>query len=307
MFKNLTRYGQQVIDGTVRVLRVVAPILPVLTIGDYLFNKWKVGGPILAWISARGREISLQLSSQPFLSVAIFVLSISLFFFWRRLQIVAGEFKDDFSKGLEKWEFGGEGWKTEKEDGVSLLSVSESQDGGISKKGFSWSDYEFSFETKIIKHNSGWIFRAESRSKYLMLQLHFENVDNPKLRLHLKIPSGLDYQWLVIQEDSLRLSKKISPLEWIKVKIIVFGSNVDVYLNNEHAGHYFIADPLRIPSKETVSIVDVDQNGKKIERNVSIVRPFISMDYSIGRVGFRCAPPYEHAHFRKVSVKPLLG
>lgn len=222
------------------------------------------------------------------------------------LKLVSGEFFDDFSQGLSSWEYGGEGWKIEFDDKIPVLSVSESQDGGISKKGFSWSDYEFSFETKVIKHNSGWIFRAENRSKYLMLQLHLEEIDRPLLRLHIKIPSGTDYPWVVIQEDPVNLSKNLSILEWIKVKIIVSGSNVDVFLNDEHAGHYFIADPLRIPSEETVIIKEKDKKSAvAMERTISIVRRFISMNYAIGRVGFRCAPPNEHAHFRKVRVKPL--
>lgn len=254
-------------------------------------NSLHYGVPIYYWI----------------LLVAILLL---LFLFSMRqylyLRIVSGVFFDDFKHGLDRWEFGGEGWKIEFEEKTPVLSVSESQDGGISKKGFSWSDYEFSFETKVIKHNSGWIFRAENRSKYLMLQLHLEEINRPLLRLHIKIPGGTDYAWAVIQENPVKLSKKLSILEWIKVKIIVYGSNVDVYLNDEHAGHYFIADPIRVPSEETVVLKEKDEKSKvTTERTVSIIRRFISMNYAIGRVGFRCAPPNEHAHFRKVRVKPL--
>lgn len=254
-------------------------------------NSLYYGIPIYYWISLT------------IILLILLLLSVRQYLY---LRVVSGVFFDDFKQGLAKWEFGGEGWKIESEDRIPILSVSESYEGGISKKGFSWNDYEFSFETKVIKHNSGWIFRAENRSKYLMLQLHLEEIDRPLLRLHIKIPGGTDYEWVVIQQEPVNLSKKLSLLEWIKVKIVVFGSNVDVYLNGEHAGHYFIADPLRIPSEETVTLKEKDKNGKVTEEHtVSIARRFISMNYAIGRVGFRCAPPNEHAHFRKVRVKPL--
>lgn len=250
----------------------------------------------------------LQLSTIPrFIWLVLIVLAYYLFRERKKLSLVAGEFTDDFKEGLGKWEFGEDGWKIEYEEGRPLLSVSNSREGGISKKGFSWSDYEVSFDTKVIKNSSGWIIRAESRSKCLMLQLNMEKEDRPLLRLHIKIPEGTDYAWGVVQEDQFNLSKRISLLEWIKIKMIVNGSNIDVYLNDEHAAHYVIADPLKIPSEETVFLREINDKGKVVkETTASIARKHISMNYSVGKIGFRCAPPSEHAHFRNVRVKPLI-
>ncbi len=237
--------------------------------------------------------------------VILFVLFLFSIRQYLYLRVVSGVFYDNFKNGLSKWEFGEDIWKVEYEEGKPLLSVSDSREGGISKKGFSWSDYEVSFDTKVIKIASGWIIRAENRSKCLMIQLHMEKKDRPLLRLHIKIPQGSDYDWGVVQEDQPNLTKAISLLEWIKVKMIVNGSNVDVYLNDEHAAHYFIADPLKISSEETVILKEKNEKGGVVkESTVSIVRKSISMNYSIGKIGFRCAPP-EHAHFRNVRLKPL--
>lgn len=215
-----------------------------------------------------------------------------------KVDIVAGDFKDDFGEGLSKWDYGNEGWSIEYEEKRPLLSVSESQEGGISKKGFTWSDYEVSFETKPIKRNLGWIMRAENRSKFLMIQLNMEQPDRTLLRLHLKVP-GSGYPWVVIQEDKI---KSIKFYKWIKVRTVVLGNNIDVYFDDDHIMHYFIADPIAIPTSELVRIRDED---RKTFKKIYIERDYVTMNYSIGKVGFRCAPS-EHAHFRNVRVEPIL-
>lgn len=215
-----------------------------------------------------------------------------------KVDIVAGDFKDDFEKGLSKWEFGNEGWKIEYDNKQPVLSVSHSREGGITKKGFSWSDYEFSFDAKPIKKNLGWIIRAENRSKFLMVQLNMEKTEKNQLRLHLKVP-GSHYPWRVIQEDDIQ---KISFMKWIKIKTVVLGNNVDIYFNDEHIAHYLILDPIAVTTEE---LVDLQELNKKPVKKVLIKRDFVTMNYSIGKVGFRC-DPLEHAHFRNIRVKPIL-
>lgn len=218
----------------------------------------------------------------------------------RLLRIVAGEFTDDFSKGLGNWEFGGEGWKTEFEDGMPLLSVSSSSDGGISNKGFNWSDYEFGFKGKVINKSMGWIIRAENRNKYLMIQLNFEK-DVPRLRLHLRIPPLQlpdiirSYDWMVMKEDDIVMAKPIKLNEWFDTRIVVLGSTVDVYLNKQHVVHYYIPDPIRW------SNVVKKKGEEKIDEGTYVA----SINYSSGKVGFRCYGD-EHSHVRDLRVTPLL-
>lgn len=229
----------------------------------------------------------------------IIVLIIYLYFQGLKVNIVAGEFRDDFDKGLGNWEFGGEGWKIELEDDKQLLSVSQSGDGGITKRGFAWSDYEFNSEVKVINKSVGFIVRAENRNRYIMIQLNLEDPEKPMLRLHARVLPKGKYDWFVLKEDVI---KGISTYEWLKVKIIVYGSNIDVYINNEHKVHYFIADPLRLPYEEQVIIIEQEEEGER-EIETKIRKPFGVESYLIGSVGFRCSGE-EHAHIRKVMVKP---
>lgn len=282
--------------GKIFLLVAVVSLLQALRIWEYI-------------LSSIGIQINTLYSFllNPFWGVPVYfwIITLGLVFwiFWQHayLRLVSGVFTDNFNNGLSKWEFGGEGWKIEHENKKPYLSVSQSSDGGITKKGFAWSDYEFSFKTKMVKKNAGWIIRAEHRNKYLMIQLNMEE-KTPKLRLHLRIPPQdklepeRGYDWLVMQVDEVVLVNPIKFLEWFDVKIVVFGSNVDVYLNKQHAAHYFIPDPIRWEN------VIETKNKDKINKKKYIA----SMNYSSGKIGFRCSRSNkEHAHFRTVKVKPL--
>lgn len=247
----------------------------------------------------------LQISNVPVFVWLVFILILIFYLRIKKdLGLIAGDFSDDFTKGLDKWEFGGEGWKIEQEEESPILSVSDSQDGGIAKRGLNWRDYEFIFDTKIVDNNSGWIVRAVSRSKCLMIQLNMEDIDKPKLRFHLRIPGPVNYSWIVIKKVEVKLSTKLKLLEWINVKTVVCGSNIDIYLNGEHAAHYFVPDPIRIPKQFTGEKVTLTDAGNTKE--VEIQREYIPMDFWVGTVGFRCSSE-EHAHFKDIKVKSIFS
>lgn len=216
------------------------------------------------------------------------------------INFVSGLFSDNFNKGLDKWEFGNDSWKIEKEDGKNVLSVQDSDYGGITKRGFNWSDYEFSFETKVIKGSSGWIIRAKNRTKYFMLQLNLDDPDKPLLRPHIRLDIS-NFPWIIFEHLSINLnqkglSKPVRLMDWIKVRIIVRSGEIDAYLNGEHAFHIFLPDPIlykkRISSK--------DDTEKAVDEQSSV-------SYPVGRVGFRCSGlSAEHSHFRNVRIKPLI-
>ncbi len=301
----LSKLIKIIVDFRRRDIVRLSSLLAFLGFLDYLF-KWKVLGflyniiapPIQRVLSQLQREIASSPASSLLVAVLLLILAVFYFRLRKRLNIVAGEFRDDFASGLHRWEFGGEGWKIEKEDEKFMLSVSESPDGGITKRGFSWSDYEFNFDTKIINKNVGWIVRAESRNKYLMVQLNLEEPESPRLRFHLRLPqsSRRKSEWIVTQVNKLEPEKPISPHDWINVRIVVLGSNIDVYLNNEHSVHYFVADPIRWEEKFDWGITGAPE--PEIGSYVATI------NYGAGKVGFRCSSG-EHAHFRNVRVKPL--
>src|SRR3989344_607039 len=116
----------------------IGGILVLFSLVDYIL-KWKIINTLLNLISPPLERFFSQLQTEV-LNSPIITLIIGISFpillyilvkFWNRLNSIAGEFRDDFKDGLNKWEFGGEGWKIEKEAGDFILSVSESSDGGI--------------------------------------------------------------------------------------------------------------------------------------------------------------------------------
>lgn len=299
MFKKALTKSSPKLSNVLRFLVWFVPLLvAVFSVIDFLF-RWKIIATILFWAGRVCKWAIEQATATPLLSGLFLAVTVFTWvFMWRlrkRLQIVAGEFRDDFTGGLYKWEYGGEGWKVEHADGEPILSVSESPDGGITKKGFSWSDYEFSFETKVIKNASGWLIRATNRNNYVMIQLSLQDRNKPMLRPHYRY-SDPETPWVLFDEVDLEV--EVKRLEWIRVKIVVRGSTVDVFLNDEHALHFFLPDPIRFEKVRKV----LNETGKEVKE----VKGLIALSYPTGRVGFRCSSStQEHAHFRNVRVKPL--
>src|SRR6266404_3949957 len=137
-----------------------------------------VWNPVLKWFGISISYIwqfSIQTWTAPIyawfiLSLLFILLIITSFRDHIYLGKVAGEFNEDFKNGLDKWEFKGE-WRIEEDGRKKILSVANSGAGGFTKKGFNWTDYEFSFETKVIRSATGWIIRAND-SSYFMVQLY---------------------------------------------------------------------------------------------------------------------------------------
>jgi hypothetical protein len=98
------------------------------------------------------------------------------------------------------------------------------------------------------------------------------------------------------------VDKPLNFLEWFDAKIVVFGSNIDVYINKQHVAHYFIPDPIRW---ENVFVEKDEDEEARTKQKLGKRKYVASINYSSGKVGFRCSGN-EHAHFRSVKVKPLM-
>lgn len=274
-----------------------------------VFGVWT---PIISWAGKNlpiwGTSLISSWTAPIFVWLIIFFLFLTLIYYVLKdhwyLGKVAGEFYDDLKTGLSNWDYKGD-WRIEEEDSKRVLSVANSPIGGFTKKGFNWTDYEFSFETKVIKVASGWVIRANA-SDYFMVQLYLEgNADyNYKLRPHYhKLELGTEI-WLPDDNNSVNLStialeKEIKLLQWVKVKIIVESNQVDIYLDGKHALHYLISSVgVSISKKFTLK----NTSGKEFEATTNEIVP-LGIN-AAGRVGFRSGDG-EHAHFRNIKVKPL--
>jgi len=155
----------------------------------------------------------------------------------RRITIA---FRDNFKGDLENnWEYRGEWSKPEK----GVLRALGSDEGGITKVGALWENYEFSFETKIINKVTGWIVRARDLNNYFMFQCGHD-VITPHQRLSRPLfkpkpdktsveITGHQVGWRIL--DPVSHNKKLH--DWFKVKIIVRGSSAQININDEPVFH----------------------------------------------------------------------
>ncbi|MFH1187432.1 MAG: hypothetical protein V1688_01060 [bacterium] len=102
-------------------IKIIGALLSIaLLIIDYLL-KWKIFPTIGKFFVFLYNKIILPIISdffeRPYLIIILFILLVGLYFLWKRVKIVAGEFREKFKNGLINWEFGGEGWTIEQEGG----------------------------------------------------------------------------------------------------------------------------------------------------------------------------------------------
>ena len=69
-----------------------------------------------------------------------------------------------------------------------------------------------------------------------------------------------------------------------------------------HVYQLYVDDPLRVEARENLTFQDANNQPTGTITNIRMN----TFSYPGGRVGFRCASPSEHAHFRKLKVKPVL-
>lgn len=207
-----------------------------------------------------------------FVIVALLYLYLTLSKLKQRITIGLREnFKDDLRNN---WDYKGDWSKPEK----GVLCVRESEQGGITKVGALWENYEFSFQTKIVNKVTGWIVRAQDLNNYFMLQCGHD-VITPHQRVSQLVykpkPDSKTSDKTLLEVTGFNVGWRLLPAvphnkkldDWFKVKIIARGSSVDIFIDNQRVFHH--ENILAIP---------------------------------VGRVGFRCSID-EEAHFRRVRVK----
>lgn len=150
-------------------------------------------------------------------------------------------FKDNFKSNLdENWDYSGDWRITENNE----LFITNSDSGGITKKGARWENYTITFDAKIINLCIGVILRATDQNNYYMFQINHEKV-RPHRRVSVPIikttksSMGSDeftianYRvgWQVMDNFSVDHKKKLD--NWFKVKIRVYGQTISIYIDND--------------------------------------------------------------------------
>lgn len=200
-------------------------------------------------------------------------------------------FFENFKFGLNPklWNWEGN-WRTEiDENGKPVLSVTQSNAGGIVTPCLHWTDYELIFETRIINECTGWIVRASDLNNYVMFQLNFE-----KIRPHIRASGA----WPIIDERNHELELKQNV--WYSIKTIVRGSWVSISITIDGKPHQlfqemFFSTKPPIPLEIRVNIGDTAEN-----RNFQL----IDINRRTGSFGFRL-DGNEMAQFRNIRAYAL--
>jgi len=108
------------------------------------------------------------------LFILLAVLGISLAVQYRKInkQLSLG-FEDKLDAPINKsWDFEGAWSITQEGD----LYITNSERGGLSKKGAFWENYEFSFEANLLNDCLGVIVRAQDLNNYFMVQITADQI-----------------------------------------------------------------------------------------------------------------------------------
>jgi hypothetical protein len=166
-------------------------------------------------------------------------------------------FSDNFQGDLGKnWDFEGP-WRVKK----GILLVTGSDAGGITKVGAEWKNYIFTFEAQIKNQCLGIVIRAADLNNYYMLQITkdkiqpYRRIGVPVLKDKLLLqssennessqvahdeesrevtrfrPANFVTAWQTFREDVTPVKPTLN--NWFRVKVIVHGESIRLYINNE--------------------------------------------------------------------------
>jgi hypothetical protein len=141
----------------------------------------------------------------------------------------------------QNWEFQGPSpWHTTAE---GELVITGSHDGGITKVGHQWENYDLVFKARIIHNCLGVIVRAANLNNYYMLQIHKDSVVPHHKRLirlnETKVEQQNDKtvlitpgQYGVAWEVQSAISYSPAIDGWFDGRIAVRGDALALYINN---------------------------------------------------------------------------
>jgi len=177
-----------------------------------------------------------------FVSFAILYLSYNLF---RINRLFTLGFKDNFKSNLpDNWDAPGDWRITENHE----LFITNSDCGGITKKGANWENYTMTFDAKIVNLCLGIVVRARDLNNYYMFQINKEQV-RPHRRVSIPIfktskgagdsseVSIAHYRigWQIMDNISVYHLKQLN--DWFKVKVKVTGQTICIQINNDLVFH----------------------------------------------------------------------
>lgn len=333
VLKGLSLWAAQSFRNSLLVVFILLIIgIPIITTLQDLvktFPYLSVTYSILDFINSNYRTDYFLL----FLTILIiFILIANLFKNLQNNNMIT----DNFTKGLYGWAIPTDSDWTMRDCGDvpgKMLTVYNSVYPGTLKGAYWWYDYEVSFHTKIDKdtrNRSGQSFNVVVRS-----ESNFNGII-------LKI-SKTDFQPYFLYDGTMikdtdghqKLPTILSDGEWIKVKLIVKGNNIDILINDYDLQYkiptkVFDKVEISVLSKDLVNIEEIENSNNQILNAIEIlnmqesaakkeamktIKSFLSnnlippytkviLEYQKGSVGFM-EEGREKAHFRDFRIKRI--
>lgn len=208
---------------------------------------------IVGWVSqffSWGNSGFFTFLRDNLINIWLCVITISIFTIWIWLSRLNGRFltrfKDNFSGDLRSnWDFEGP-WRMAE---PNTLLVTGSDEGGLTKVGAIWENYTFTFDARITNQCIGVIIRAQDLNNYYMLQINRDQI-RPHRRVSIPIIEEAaaslhdkeDKNIVKINTIKFGVGWQVfdppTPLKpevdgWFKVKVIVQGESVKLYINDD--------------------------------------------------------------------------
>jgi hypothetical protein len=200
-------------------------------------------------------------------------------------------FRENFTAGINPrlWEWHGQ-WTVElDENGKSVLSVTNSELGGLVLPCLSWADYDLRFETRILNKVTGWLIRASNLNNCVMFQL-----SPTTIKPHIK-SVGV---W--IPQADIVHNAPISVGEWFSVQTLARGSWATVYLTVKGKQQKIFED--KILGTQPIFWGNIPRDTVDAPEGKQLVA--LEVSYRPGSFGFRQSVD-EKAQFRNLKVFKL--
>jgi hypothetical protein len=222
---NIDKYFNEIVkySGIITgVLTILGVFLDLFELGKEGIFPWIINNFIYFWLS----------------SITLFLTLLAIWIIKFKNRFI-GTFKDNFDSDFRKnWDYIGP-WRTTEEN---FLVVTGSDEGGITKQGAFWENYNYSFKCKILNRCIGVIIRAQDLNNYYMFQIckdkiiphrrtsvpvieDTENMDKKSINVSYRVG------WVIMEEKSIEHGQDLN--NWFSCTIITKGESLVIKLNDE--------------------------------------------------------------------------
>lgn len=284
VFKNLSLWASQSYKRSLFVLLIFL-IFGVPFIG-YLQTLVR-NFPYISTISSVINFLNSTYKLSDYITLITFLLIGFAFYLLYRQSVSNKVIKDNFSRRLNSWAIPLDAsWTTEECLDVlgKMLCVTNSPNPGTLKGAYSWYDYEVSFWTKMDGNsktdnpNFCVVIRSENNFNGIMLQ-----VTKSRIRPHF-LYNGM---FIIDNESAQRLPTTLKLDEWIKVKLIVKGNNVDLFINGYELQYKIPTKVFNVANdvmaKGTVTLKEIESSHDEIADKHNQVLDILAMPASPAR------------------------